>query len=295
MRRQIAAALLTTVLGVLASTTLAIAPAQCRDAGANTQPTVISATPATLVAGSTNAAANRQIYASIRDLMESIIDPSADVLWGAAGTVVDQGGIQDMLPKTQEEWLNVRRAAVRIIEGSNLLTMAGRDAAPAGAESEAPGVELEPAQITALIKKKRNSFNAFARALQVLGAEALRASETKDANLLVDIGGRMEDVCESCHQTFWYPQEKLAPAHSQVKWAESCGFVVECPTKLLLRTILLKKVRRDDTVHGGILAEATSAFRGRASRLAALRRRALRPAAPSATRSPNASTCHAGG
>jgi len=104
----------------------------------------------------------------------------------------------------------VRRAAVRIVEGANLLMMSGREAAPAGTKSEAPGVELEPAEITALIKKKRKSFDAFAKALQALGLEALRASEAKDVPLLEDIGGRMENVCESCHQTFWYPQEQAA-------------------------------------------------------------------------------------
>ncbi len=168
--------------------------------------------PSLLAVGSGNASRDRQVYSSIKDLMESIIDPSADVLWGAVGAVVDQEGSHERLPKTPEDWLDVRRAAVRIIEGANLLMMSGREAAPAGTKSEVPGVELEPAQMTALIKKNRKSFDAFAKALQVLGLEALRASEAKNAELLVEIGGRMEDVCESCHKTFWYPQEKQTPA-----------------------------------------------------------------------------------
>ena len=92
--------------------------------------------------------------------------------------------------------------------GRNLLTTPGLQAAPAGTKSETPGVELEPAQITALVSKNRTSFVAFARALQGLGAEAMRAADSKDAGLLMDVGARMEDVCESCHQTFWYPPEK---------------------------------------------------------------------------------------
>src|SRR5580704_13082894 len=107
MRRQISAGLCSAVLGLAAA----------------------HATPATLAPDS-NAAKHRQIYASIKDLMQSIIDPSADVLWGAAGTVVDKEGFHDLIPKTQEQWLDVRRAAVRIIEGGNLLMMPGREAAP---------------------------------------------------------------------------------------------------------------------------------------------------------------------
>jgi hypothetical protein len=197
MRRQIAAALCAAVLGIVASSSLAIARQK-------------TATPTTLMPGPSNATRDRQVYSSIKDLMESIVDPSADALWGAVGTVMDKEGIRDLLPKTQEEWFNVRRAAIRIIEGGNLLMMPGREAAPAGTKSEAPGVELEPAQITALIKKKRKEFNEFAKALQLLGLEAARASDAKNGDLLIDVGGRMENVCESCHQTFWYPQEKPA-------------------------------------------------------------------------------------
>jgi hypothetical protein len=150
------------------------------------------------------------VHTTIKDIMESIVDPSADALWEAVGTVVDKEGIHESFPKTPEDWRDVRRAAVRIIEGSNLLMMPGREAAPPGTKSDAPGVELEPDQISALLKKNRAAFDGFAKALQALGAEALQASAAQDAPLLMDIGARMENVCESCHQTYWYPIEKHA-------------------------------------------------------------------------------------
>jgi len=220
MRRQIAAALCSAALGAIAVSSLAIAQQktakvcveqwQADKTTNQTNGITERAYVARCRAGSSKAASGRQVYSTIKDVMESMIDPSADTLWGAAGTVIDKQGTQDLSPKTPERWLDVRRAAVRIIEGANLLMMPGREAAPVGTKSEAPGVELEPPEITVLIKKKRKSFDAFARALQVLGLEALRASEAKDVPLLEDIGGRMEDVCESCHQTFWYPQAKQA-------------------------------------------------------------------------------------
>src|SRR6202166_1624663 len=160
MRRQIAAALCSAVLGFIASASPAIAQqktakacleewrankaanqatgvtekayvAQCRAGGAPAQPTAAPVRSAALAAG--KAGGDGQVYSSIKDLMESIIDPSADALWGAVGTVVDKEGIHESFPKTPEEWHDVRRAAVRIIEGGNLLVMpAGREAAPAG-------------------------------------------------------------------------------------------------------------------------------------------------------------------
>jgi hypothetical protein len=203
MRGQIAAALCAAVLGFAASSPVAFAqqkPPKSRAPGA--------ATPNARAVGQANPARDRQVFLSIKDLMESIIDPSADTLWGAVGTVVDNEGIHEIFPKTQEEWQEPRRAAVRIIEGSNLLMMPDRAAAPTGTKSEAPGAELEPPQITVLIREKRKSFEAFARALQRVGLEAVRAIDAKDTSLLLEIGAQMESVCEGCHQAFWYPQEK---------------------------------------------------------------------------------------
>jgi hypothetical protein len=222
MRSRIAAALCSAALGAIAisASSLAIAEQKTAKACVKKWQADKAANRANGItqrayldrcgAASGTAAGDRQVHSPIKDIMESFIDPSADVLWGAAGAVIDAQGVQDMSPKTPEEWLNVRRGAVRIIEGANLLMTPGREAAPVGTKSEAPGVELEPAQITALIKKERKTFDAFAKSLQGLGLEALRATEAKDVPSLEDIGGRMENVCESCHQTFWYPQEKPA-------------------------------------------------------------------------------------
>jgi hypothetical protein len=198
MRRQIIAAVcLATALGLTMAFTMSSSVAFAQKKAARVKE------PA-----EAQAAQGRKVYTTIKDLMDSIVDPSADVVWGAVGTVVDQDGAHETFPKTQEEWLNVRRAAIRIIEGANLLMMPGREAAPPGSKSEAPGVELEPPEITALIKKNRASFDAFARALQAVGAESVRASDAQDTAALLEIGGRMQDVCESCHQVFWYPGAK---------------------------------------------------------------------------------------
>jgi hypothetical protein len=195
MRRQIAAGLCAAVLGFAVSSSVAQQKsAEPRAPGG--------------AAAADSGNSDHQVFLTIRDLMESIIDPSADTLWGAVGTVVDNDGIHEMFPRTDEEWHEPRRAAVRIIEGSNLLIMPNREAAPPGAKSEAPGAELEPPQINVLLREKRESFDAFARSLQGLGMEALGAIDARNTALLLEIGARMENVCEGCHQTFWYPQEK---------------------------------------------------------------------------------------
>src|SRR5688572_2310667 len=61
--------------------------------------------------------------ATIKDIMDSITDPSADVVWNSVQTVVTASGIEETAPRTDEEWVNVRRGAIRLAEAANLLMM----------------------------------------------------------------------------------------------------------------------------------------------------------------------------
>ena len=91
--------------------------------------------------------------ATIREVMNSVIDPSVDVVWNSVATVIDDKGMTDRAPATDEEWAEVRRHALVVSEAANLLLMHDRPVAPPGAPSLAPGVELPPEEIRSLIDK----------------------------------------------------------------------------------------------------------------------------------------------
>jgi hypothetical protein len=150
--------------------------------------------------------------ATIKDIMDAIVDPSADVVWESVQTIVTPAGVDERSPKTDEEWTNVRRGAIRVVEGTNLLMMPGRHVARPGEKSETPGVELEPEEIEANINKDRAQWNRLAKGLYDTSMEALKAIDAKDANALIDIGGRMDMACENCHTAYWYPNQPLPPA-----------------------------------------------------------------------------------
>ena len=62
-------------------------------------------------------------------------------------------GLTDHAPATDEDWAEVRRHALIVSEAANLLLMPDRPVAPPGAPSLAPGIELTPEEIRALIDK----------------------------------------------------------------------------------------------------------------------------------------------
>jgi len=144
--------------------------------------------------------------ASIREVMNSVIDPSIDAVWNSVGSVIDHGKVIDRAPTTDEGWAEVRRHALIVSEAPNLLMMHNRPVAPPGAPSLAPGVELTPEEIRSLIDKNPDGWNVFAQQLQDAMAPALAAIDKKDSQALFDAGGKIDTTCENCHSVFWYPK-----------------------------------------------------------------------------------------
>jgi len=153
--------------------------------------------------------------ATIKDIMDAIVDPSADVVWESVATVVTPSGTEERQPKTDEEWTNVRRGAIRLIEGTNLLLMPGRHVAREHEKSEVPGIELEPSEMEAHINKDRAKWEKNVKALYTQTLAALKAIEAKDAKALIDIGERIDGACENCHVTYWYPNQVLPPGYEE--------------------------------------------------------------------------------
>jgi hypothetical protein len=143
--------------------------------------------------------------ASIREVMNSVIDPSIDVVWNSVATVIDDGRMTDRAPATDEDWAEVRRHALIVSEAANLLLMPDRPVAPTGAPSLAPGVELAPEEIRKLIRENPEGWNLYVQALQESLTPALTAIDAKDAQALFDAGEQIDTTCENCHQVFWFP------------------------------------------------------------------------------------------
>jgi hypothetical protein len=146
------------------------------------------------------------ITASIKELMDSTVDPSADGLWDSVAVVATKNGVEDKQPRTDEEWQAVRRHAITLIEATNLIVMEGRHAAPAGTKPNEG--ELAPEEIDQRIAMSRPAFVQFARGLRATAVKALDAIDKKDAAALLQVGGEIDSACEVCHVTYWYPNQK---------------------------------------------------------------------------------------
>lgn len=110
-------------------------------------------------------------------LMESFIEPSADVIWLSVGTIVSAAGEEHIRPKTDEEWTKVKNAAVAVSEAGNLLMMEPR-------------------------ARDADEWMRLSKAMIDTGAEAIKAAEAKDPDAVFEAGAQIYAVCSNCHAKY---------------------------------------------------------------------------------------------
>ena len=159
---------------------------------------------------------------SVKELMEHVIDPTADWIFDAAVIDVTASGTKETVPKSDEEWLRVERGAMLLAEASNLLKMP-RAMAPAGVAGTTPlkpgdpAPELSPAEIEAKVNANRDLWNKHADELRTVALASLTVVKARDVEGLFRIGSDIDRACENCHLEFWYPGDKEAVLADQKK------------------------------------------------------------------------------
>ena len=146
---------------------------------------------------------------SVKELMKYFIDPAADPIFNAVGTKVTQQSVVDIEPRTAGDWDKIRVGAISLAEGAYLLKVR-RSFTPPGDENNSTGpnaVELSPAQIMAKVERDPVEWNARIEALRNVALEALDVAKRKDVAELWDVGENLDNACEACHRSYWYPGE----------------------------------------------------------------------------------------
>ena len=116
--------------------------------------------------------------ADVKQLMQAVVDPSADVVWEAVATIFTKDHVEERRPRTKEEWDNVRNHAMMLAESGNLLMMPPR-------------------------AKDGGEWMKKAQELVDTATVALRAAEAKDVDRLLNVGGEIDEACENCHKKYW--------------------------------------------------------------------------------------------
>lgn len=165
---------------------------------------------------------------SVRELMQTIIDPLADNIFDAVATDVTEKGLVERKPVTDEDWAKVMQGAVALAEGTNLLKLHPRLAAPADYQFDpkerGPGApELAPAEIQKKIEANPALWDKHADELRDEAMKVMAIIKAKDSDKLFAAGSDIDKACENCHLEYWYPGDKKAVLEDAAKRVTSPG------------------------------------------------------------------------
>jgi hypothetical protein len=110
----------------------------------------------------------------LKQVMEWVIDPAADVVWESVSYKFTEKGEIRHFPKNDAEWESVRNALATLIESGNLLKLDGR-------------------------KRDDGQWRAAASQLSQVSHDAMKAVESRNVDALFAEGGNIYNACKSCH------------------------------------------------------------------------------------------------
>jgi hypothetical protein len=114
---------------------------------------------------------------SVKDLMENVMDPAADVVWESVGTIMTKEGTYERAPANDDEWHRVKAGAITLVETGNLLMIPART----GGSEE---------------------WVSLAQAMIAQSKRAIKAAEDHDKQATFDIGADIYESCVNCHKRF---------------------------------------------------------------------------------------------
>ena len=114
--------------------------------------------------------------------MHRMVIPNAEVVWRSVGTIYTVGSVEEIQPRTAEEWRAVEQSAIVITEAGNLLMTEG-------------------------LARDTGRWAEHARALHEAGASVGEAAKARDAAAVFERGGNLFDVCQGCHFEYRFKKD----------------------------------------------------------------------------------------
>jgi hypothetical protein len=115
--------------------------------------------------------------ATVLQIMNGIVQPSALAVYNSVGTYITAEGTKDVEPQTDQEWAALGASAAALVESGNLLLLGNR------AIDEGDWVKMT---------------RAFMDASQA----ALRAADAKDKEGILSAGSTLNETCDTCHAKY---------------------------------------------------------------------------------------------
>jgi cytochrome c556 len=145
---------------------------------------------------------------TFREVMKSVVEPNANFIWGSVSTVITSKGTEKKMPRTDEDWDELHKHAIALVEATNLLLIPNRHVAKPNEKADNPDYERDPKVVDAMLAKDRPAFLKHVGALREASLKMLTLVEAKDVQGIDANGEVLDKACEDCHTTYWYIPDK---------------------------------------------------------------------------------------
>ena len=128
----------------------------------------------------TNPAAETPEYdtsLNMKDFMNLVVEPTADVLWDSAGWVNSREGFFELYPTSDEEWNRVKQQSAIMKEIGNLLALPNRAA-------------------------DNDAWMVYSKGISQAATMAMVAAEQQNKEDYFQAGARLYSACTACHQAY---------------------------------------------------------------------------------------------
>jgi hypothetical protein len=115
--------------------------------------------------------------ATIKQIMNAIVLPNANIIYNAVGTTIDGTKVEETVPKNDKEWTAVGDSAAAIVESGNMLLVGDR-----------------------LVDKRE--WLSYTERFIAAGKAALAAANGKKPDGVLAAGGDLNETCDACHEKY---------------------------------------------------------------------------------------------
>src|SRR5262249_35810687 len=118
-----------------------------------------------------------QPVATVKQIMKGIVGPAADRVFASVKYTSTAAGVEEKVPRTDEEWEALGNDAAALIESGNLMLMHGR-----------------------LVDT--GDWVTMSRAMIDAGKVVLRAVQARSPDGVLEAGEALNVSCDTCHQKY---------------------------------------------------------------------------------------------
>ncbi|MEQ1757278.1 MAG: hypothetical protein ABL986_03095 [Vicinamibacterales bacterium] len=115
--------------------------------------------------------------ASVKQIMNGIVVPASTRVYDSVSTTVTEKGVEEIVPKDDQEWTAVGDSAAALAEAGNLLMMDGRAV-------------------------DRGEWITITQAMIAASQATLAAVDAKSPEAVLKAGSDLNTTCDNCHMRY---------------------------------------------------------------------------------------------